>query len=71
MLCMTFDSDCSDWEYRKAIYDRPGPPGSEGGFMQKETGRAAWLLWRSAYFTMTLSWRNKSVSIVISCFDLY
>lgn len=45
-----------DW---KAIYDRPGPPGSEGGFMQKEKGRAAWLLWRSAYFTMTLSWRNK------------
>jgi len=27
--------------------------------MQKETGRLAWLLWRSAYFTMTLSWRNK------------
>ncbi|KAF8153138.1 pyridine nucleotide-disulfide oxidoreductase-domain-containing protein [Crassisporium funariophilum] len=43
----------------KAIYDRPGPPGSEDGFMQKETGRLAWLLWRSAYFTMTLSLRNR------------
>ncbi|KAF8893040.1 NDE1, mitochondrial external NADH dehydrogenase [Infundibulicybe gibba] len=42
-----------DW---KAIYDRPG---AEDGFMTKESGRIAWLLWRSAYFTMTLSWRNK------------
>jgi NADH dehydrogenase FAD-containing subunit len=23
------------------------------------SGRGAWLLWRSAYFTMTVSWRNK------------
>ena len=29
--------------------------------MQKETGRLAWLLWRSAYFTMTLSIRNRYV----------
>uniref|UniRef100_A0A8H7XQW3 FAD/NAD(P)-binding domain-containing protein n=1 Tax=Psilocybe cubensis TaxID=181762 RepID=A0A8H7XQW3_PSICU len=43
----------------KAIYDRPAADGTHGGFMQKETGRLAWLLWRSAYFTMTLSWRNK------------
>ncbi|TFK29454.1 FAD/NAD(P)-binding domain-containing protein [Coprinopsis marcescibilis] len=43
----------------KAIYDRPNPDGTEEGFMTKETGRVAWLLWRSAYFTMTLSWRNK------------
>ncbi|RXW23234.1 hypothetical protein EST38_g2629 [Candolleomyces aberdarensis] len=43
----------------KAIYDRPSAPGEEQGFMSKETGRVAWLLWRSAYFTMTLSWRNK------------
>ncbi|KAJ3509610.1 hypothetical protein NLJ89_g5136 [Agrocybe chaxingu] len=42
----------------KAIYDRP-TNGAEEGFMQKETGRIAWLLWRSAYFTMTLSIRNK------------
>ena len=42
-----------DWE---AVFDRTkaarGPKG-------KETGRLAWLLWRSAYFTMTLSMRNK------------
>jgi len=41
------------WE---AVIDRThaahGPRG-------KETGRLAWLLWRSAYFTMTLSVRNK------------
>ncbi|TFK36642.1 pyridine nucleotide-disulfide oxidoreductase-domain-containing protein [Crucibulum laeve] len=41
----------------KAIYDGPGT--EEGKFMSKEKGRLAWLLWRSAYFTMTLSWRNK------------
>ncbi|KDR77247.1 hypothetical protein GALMADRAFT_246553 [Galerina marginata CBS 339.88] len=45
-----------DW---KAIFDRPAADGSADGFMQKETGRLAWLLWRSAYFTMTLSLRNK------------
>ncbi|KAH9848660.1 pyridine nucleotide-disulfide oxidoreductase-domain-containing protein [Lenzites betulinus] len=42
-----------DWE---AVFDRTkaarGPKG-------KETGRLAWLLWRSAYFTKTLSVRNK------------
>ncbi|KAI0822432.1 FAD/NAD-P-binding domain-containing protein [Trametes gibbosa] len=42
-----------DWE---AVFDRTkaarGPKG-------KETGRLAWLLWRSAYFTQTLSVRNK------------
>lgn len=42
-----------DWN---AIFDRTkaarGPKG-------KETGRLAWLLWRSAYFTKTLSVRNK------------
>jgi len=42
-----------DW---KAIYDRPAP---ENAFMSKEAGRVAWLLWRSAYFTKTLSMRNK------------
>lgn len=35
--------------------------GSEEGFMSKETGRVAWLLWRSAYFTTTLSIRNKYI----------
>jgi NADH dehydrogenase FAD-containing subunit len=44
---------------RKAIYDRTGTGAGEDGFMSKETGKMAWLLWRSAYFTMTLSWRNK------------
>jgi len=39
----------------KAIYDRSD---AETG-LKRETGRLAWLLWRSAYFTMTLSWRNK------------
>jgi len=43
----------------KAIYDKSGQPGQEDGFLQKETGRLAWLLWRSAYFTMTLSIRNR------------
>ncbi|KAG9310244.1 NDE1, mitochondrial external NADH dehydrogenase [Chiua virens] len=42
-----------DW---KAIYDRST---AETGFKAKESGRLAWLLWRSAYFTMTLSIRNK------------
>ncbi|KAG5639093.1 hypothetical protein H0H81_007037 [Sphagnurus paluster] len=40
----------------RAIYDRSG---TSDGFMSKESGRVAWLLWRSAYFTMTLSVRNK------------
>ncbi|KAJ3553506.1 hypothetical protein NP233_g12626 [Leucocoprinus birnbaumii] len=45
----------------KAIYDRSStlPEGEKDKFMSKETGRVAWLLWRSAYFTMTLNWRNK------------
>ncbi|KAJ7789915.1 NDE1, mitochondrial external NADH dehydrogenase [Mycena olivaceomarginata] len=42
-----------DW---KAIYDNSG---KEDKIISKESGRVAWLLWRSAYFTMTLSWRNK------------
>ncbi|TFY65769.1 hypothetical protein EVG20_g5323 [Dentipellis fragilis] len=42
-----------DW---KAIYDRSQ---AASGPKNKETGRLAWLLWRSAYFTMTLSLRNK------------
>ncbi|KAH9836093.1 FAD/NAD-P-binding domain-containing protein [Rhodofomes roseus] len=41
-----------DWQ---AIYDRTGAEKAKG----KEAGRFAWLLWRSAYFTMTLSWKNK------------
>jgi NADH dehydrogenase FAD-containing subunit len=45
-----------DW---KAIYDRTDGNGNSDGVLSKETGRVAWLLWRSAYFTMTLSWRNK------------
>ncbi|KAJ6511438.1 NDE1, mitochondrial external NADH dehydrogenase [Mycena vitilis] len=40
-----------DW---KAIYDNSG---KEDKIINKESGRVAWLLWRSAYFTMTLSWR--------------
>jgi hypothetical protein len=44
---------------RNAIYDRPAANGQKDTFLSKETGRVAWLLWRSAYFTMTLSWRNK------------
>ena len=42
--------------HRKAIYDRSS---AETGIKARETGRVAWLLWRSAYFTMTLSMRNK------------
>ncbi|KIJ37058.1 hypothetical protein M422DRAFT_69478 [Sphaerobolus stellatus SS14] len=42
-----------DW---KAIYDRSG---SQKGPKTKEAGRFAWLLWRSAYFSMSLSLRNK------------
>ncbi|KAJ7777915.1 FAD/NAD-P-binding domain-containing protein [Mycena maculata] len=42
-----------DW---KAIYDNSG---KNDKIINKESGRVAWLLWRSAYFTMTLSWRNK------------
>lgn len=47
---------------RKAIYDRSG---AENGVKAKESGRLAWLLWRSAYFTMTLSVRNKYVKIIM------
>ncbi|KAJ7628655.1 hypothetical protein FB45DRAFT_42111 [Roridomyces roridus] len=43
----------------KAIYDNSGSGKDEGKLLNKEAGRVAWLLWRSAYFTMTLSWRNK------------
>ena len=42
-----------DWE---AIFDRTK---AAVGPKHKETGRLAWLLWRSAYFTKTLSLRNK------------
>jgi NADH dehydrogenase FAD-containing subunit len=47
-----------NFPFRKAIYDRSG---AENGIKTKESGRVAWLLWRSAYFTMTLSWRNRCV----------
>lgn len=39
-----------DW---KALYDRS----STGG--ESATGSAAFLVWRSAYFATTLSWRNR------------
>jgi len=42
-----------DW---RAVYDRTS---AQSGPKTTETGRVAWLLWRSAYFSMTLSWRNK------------
>ncbi|KAI1792407.1 FAD/NAD(P)-binding domain-containing protein [Ganoderma leucocontextum] len=42
-----------DWE---AVFDRTQ---AAVGPKNKETGRLAWLLWRSAYFTKTLSVRNK------------
>ncbi|KAF7292785.1 FAD/NAD(P)-binding domain-containing protein [Mycena indigotica] len=38
----------------KAIYDT-----DKDKLLGPESGRVAWLLWRSAYFTMTLSLRNK------------
>lgn len=41
-----------DWQ---AVYDRT----QTEGMKTKEAGRLAWLLWRSAYFTRTLSIRNK------------
>ncbi|KAL4926361.1 putative pyridine nucleotide-disulfide oxidoreductase [Aspergillus undulatus] len=35
-------------------------PEDEGKYLpHKVTGRTAWLLWNSAYLTMTISWRNK------------
>lgn len=46
-----------DWN---AILDRT----SADGVKTKESGRVAWILWRSAYFTMTLSMRNKWVGSV-------
>lgn len=39
-----------------AVYDRTQV---ESGPKAKEAGRLAWLLWRSAYFTKTISIRNK------------
>ena len=41
-----------DWT---AVYDRT----QSESLRTKEAGRLAWLLWRSAYFTRTLSVRNK------------
>ncbi|GJE86310.1 NADH dehydrogenase-like protein [Phanerochaete sordida] len=41
-----------DWN---AVYDRT----QAEGVKTKEAGRLAWLLWRSAYFTRTVSVRNK------------
>jgi NADH dehydrogenase FAD-containing subunit len=41
-----------EWQ---AIYDRT----KAENMKTKEAGRLAWLLWRSAYFTRTLSIRNK------------
>ena len=41
-----------DWQ---AVYDRT----KTENLKTKEAGRLAWLLWRSAYFTRTLSIRNK------------
>ena len=41
----------------QAVYDRTRAEKAKG----KEAGRFAWLLWRSAYFTMTLSVKNKCV----------
>ncbi|KZT39017.1 FAD/NAD(P)-binding domain-containing protein [Sistotremastrum suecicum HHB10207 ss-3] len=41
----------------RAIYDRS--QATDSGPKRSESGRIAWLLWRSAYITMTLSWRNK------------
>ncbi|KAL2109133.1 hypothetical protein VUR80DRAFT_2931 [Thermomyces stellatus] len=36
------------------------PEEGEGWFLpNKLTGRTAWLVWRSAYLTMSISWRNK------------
>ena len=39
----------------QAVYDRTQSQNLKG----KEAGKLAWLLWRSAYFTRTLSYRNK------------
>ncbi|KAJ7220440.1 NDE1, mitochondrial external NADH dehydrogenase [Mycena haematopus] len=47
-----------DW---KAIYDNSG----KDNIISKESGRVAWLLWRSAYFTMTLSWRYFYARILV------
>ena len=44
----------------RAVYDRTRAETARG----KEAGRFAWLLWRSAYFTMTLSVKNKCVSLL-------
>jgi hypothetical protein len=41
---------------RRAAWDRTTP---DGGLQLKHAGRLSWLLWHSAYFTMTLSTRNK------------
>lgn len=41
-----------DWQ---AVYDRT----KAENVKTKDAGRLAWLLWRSAYFTRTLSIRNK------------
>ena len=54
----------------QAVFDRT--QASDRGPRGKETGRLAWLLWRSAYFTMTLSVKNKCVVHLASCVaDVY
>lgn len=44
-----------DW---KALMDRSDA--GDGLPKTKEAGRLAWLLWRSAYWSQSLSWRNKA-----------
>ena len=53
-----------DWQ---AIYDRT----QTEHVKTKEAGRLAWLLWRSAYFTMTLSVKNKCVVCLACVADVY
>lgn len=50
-----------DWQ---AIYD--GTKVARGP-KTRGTGRIAWLLWRSAYFTRTVSIRNKYVAVPLFC----
>ena len=50
------------------MFDRSG---AESGPRVKQGGRLAWLLWHSAYFTLTLSLRNKCVVRASSRASLY
>lgn len=46
----------------RAMIDRSSP--SVDGIKGTDKGRTAWFLWRSAYWGMAMSWRNRVLLLV-------